>query len=66
MSIDELFSYIKKLNSEIDDNYKRAEIVNQVNLKIISAFYNYSFTRLQKEKSENKKYVELIKLMTGR
>lgn len=66
MSMKEVFEYIRRINKDIDWNFRRWDMVQQVNQKLVNALYSYSFERLKKENSDNKKFIELIKVMTWR
>ena len=66
MNISEIFNYIKNINKEIDWNLRRSDMVDQVNLKLTSALYDYTFDRLKNKDSPNKDFIKFIKLITGR
>ena len=66
MSLIEIFDYIKNINKNIEWNFRRSDMVEQVNLKLINALYEYSFDRLKKEDPDNKEFIKFIKLITGR
>jgi len=66
MTTDEIFEFIKKLNNDIDNNFRRSDMVEQINLKLISWFYFYTFDRLKKENAPNKDFIDFIKLITWR
>ena len=52
------------INKDIDGNFRRSDMVTQVNQKLVNALYNYSFERLKKEDGSDKDFIELIKVMT--
>jgi hypothetical protein len=64
MTMLEIFDYIKSTNKAIDDNLRRAGIVDQVNLKFISNLYDYTFKRLKKENATSQEWIAFVKLIT--
>lgn len=66
MTTEELFEYIKNVNNNISDNFKRSDMVETTNLKLISWLYDYTFDRLKKENASNKDFIDFIKLITWR
>ena len=66
MSIDEVLSYTRTIKGQMEWNFYRSDMVEQINLKLINILYDYSFKRLKSEKAPNNKFIELIKIMTWR
>lgn len=66
MSLSWIFSYIQTINERIDWNLRRSDMVDQVNLKLTNALYDYTFDKLKKENSTNEDFIKFIKLITGR
>lgn len=66
MSYEEIFDYIIHINAQISDNWKRSDMVDQINLKVINTLYNITFEKLKQEGAENKYFINFVKIITGR
>ena len=66
MSTKEIFNYIAEVNTQIDANWKKSDMVSQVNAKLLRALYENYFARLKSEKRPNQDFIDFAKLITGR
>jgi len=64
--INEVFDYIKSINADIKNNFKKSDMVNQVNGKLIQSLYTQTFNRLKSTNAPNKDFIEFAKILTGR
>jgi Na+/phosphate symporter len=66
MSLQEIYDYITDLHKNIDDNYKKSDMVKQVNLKLMNSLYNQTFERIKKEQASTRDIIDFVKVLTGR
>lgn len=66
MSFEQIFSYIRQVNKEIENNDEKSDLVNQTNLKLINSLYQTTFSKLKKQNAKDQDFVGFIKAITGR
>lgn len=66
MNYEEIFDYIIHINTRVSDNWKRSDMVNQINGKVINTLYSITFEKLKQEGAENKYFIDFVKIITGR
>lgn len=66
MSNEEIFFYIRDINSKINDNWRKSDMVNQVNGKLTQALYEQTFLRLQEQNAPERDFLTFAKVITGR
>jgi len=66
MDITEIFSYIISVNEAIEDNWRKSDMVNQINGKLIQALYSQTFEKLQTINAPNSEFLEFARIVTGR
>jgi len=66
MSYEEIFTYIREVNTSINDNWKRSKMTDQVNGKLVRALYTQTFEKLKNENAPDEAFFELARVMTGR
>ena len=64
--INEVFKYIKSVNADIKNNFKKSDMVNQVNGKLIQSLYTQTFKRLKSSNAPNQDFIAFAKILTGR
>jgi len=66
MSLKEVFQYMRETHSIIDSNWRKSDMVNQVNWKLIDELNTQVFSRLQQENAPDEEVLEFAKIITGR
>lgn len=66
MSIEDIFLEMIHFNEKINSNWRKSEMVRQVNLKLMNAFYIQTYERLIKEKSPNTIFIRFVEIITWR
>jgi hypothetical protein len=66
MSNREVFDFIEQVNSSIEANTKKSDMVNQVNLKLINQLYTQVFERLLSNNASDRDFIDFAKVVTGR
>jgi len=66
MNNQEIFDYMKESHKSISENYKKSDMVKQINWKFIDALNKIVFKKLKKENASNKDFIEFAKILTWR
>ncbi len=66
MSVEEMFQEIIYFNEKIDSNWKKSEMVRQVNAKLMASFYMQTYEKLKEEKRPNADFITFANIITGR
>lgn len=66
MTISEMIDYIKENNKDISDNYKKSDMVSQVNKKLMESIYKKTYERLINEEASTEDFIYFVKTITGR
>lgn len=66
MSIHEIFSTIIRYNEKINSNWRKSDMVKQVNAKLMSAFYIQTLDRLQRKNASSQDVFHFVRIITGR
>jgi hypothetical protein len=64
MSNDEVFAFIAQTNESIEDNTKKSDMVNQLNLKLTNQLYKQVFERLLSTEAPDKDFIGFAKVVT--
>jgi len=66
MDINEVFSYIIEVNESIENNWRKSDMVNHVNTKLVQALYIQTLERLKEKNSPNADFIKFAQVVTWR
>lgn len=66
MSVEDIFQYIIDINQQIDDNWRKSDMVTQINAKLLRSLYENCFSKLKSENRPNTDFIRFVKIITGR
>jgi len=65
-NFDDIFDYLRNIHRDIKSNFKKSEMVKQVNWKLVKSLHTMIFNKLKLENADNMIFVEFSKILTGR
>ena len=66
MTNEEVYAFIAETNASIEDNTKKSDMVNQINLKLTGELYRQIFERLLSTQAPDADFIGFAKVVTGR
>ncbi|NDK10082.1 hypothetical protein GW846_04830 [Candidatus Gracilibacteria bacterium] len=66
LSTEEIFLEIRQFNEKINGNWRKSDMVRQINAKVMSVLYQQTFDRLKKENRSNGDFIQFVEIITGR